>query len=133
MASGKINRYIGYEAHGSYTPTIVAGPGVTGFTFNNAEAIYIKFGKLLLLSVRFNITNLGSGTENLVIFLPTGIKTNSNVNSGKGGCGSCSRQYFYPMYNTGENYIYIVKEGGNPSLPSIGTGFISVFAIVVID
>lgn len=119
-----------------YTPTIsCASPG---FAYDNAAFLYSRAGKLLFISGRLNITNIGTAasTNSFSISLPSGYTCSDFVGSigsiavNKNGVDVLKLS----IRQTSSNSIYIQSgAGGVDSLNIIGTGYIMLYATVMLN
>ena len=118
-----------------YTPTITCAS--SGFAYNNAAFLYSKAGNLLFISARLNITNIGTTptTNPFIISLPSGYRCTDFV----GAIGSV-----YVSKNNvdlsklsvrqTQDGIYIQSgAGGTDALNILGTGYIMLYAIVMLS
>lgn len=115
----------------SYTPTISSSTGDQNFATDSAAFLCTKNGQMVLIAGRFRITNAGTTSGSIRISLPEGIDA---FDSGVGGCGNVvvdnNSGQFSPRCMS--NTLVISKGGdGNYSLPSIGTGYVAVFAVLI--
>ena len=115
----------------SYTPTISSSTGDQDFATDSVAFLCTKNGQMILIAGRFRITNAGTTSGSIRISLPEGIDV---LDSGVGGCGNVvvdnNSGQFSPRCMS--NALVISKGGGgNYSLPSIGTGYVAVSAVLM--
>ena len=119
----------------SYTPTITSDS--QGFAVSNISFKYMRIGKLLFVSGRFNITNVGSNPNNNTanITLPTGMSCADAV----GGCGTIAVNtsgvdLSIFSVRQGDNKFYIQSgAGGSKVLGVIGTGYVMLHATIMLS
>lgn len=138
MATGKIENVVPNTiVSGNYTPDIsYTGSGKT-LTVENIDAKYFLFGgHVCVVSMRFNITNLGAHTnnENILISLPNNVKPPLNTTAPVG---------VYYTYNGVSNFVLRTSTYGNGGLfisdgigggyssSAITTGYQGLFAVIV--
>ena len=138
MATGKIENVVPNTiVSGNYTPDIsYTGSGKT-LTVENIDAKYFLFGgHVCVVSMRFNITNLGAHTnnENLLISLPDNVKPALNT-TGPIGVYYTSNEVSNLVARAstyGNGFLYITDGiGGGYSSNVITTGFQGLFAVIV--
>lgn len=133
VAQNTASKFVGRTP---YTPTIsCASPG---FAYNNAAFLYSRAGNLLFISGRLNITNIGTAasTHSFEISLPSGYTCSDFVGSigsivvNKNGVDVSKLS----IRQTNNNTIYVQSgAGGIDSLNIIGTGYVMLYAIVMLN
>ena len=117
-----------------YTPTI---SGNSTLVVQNIGFMYFRFGGMMLISGRFNITNKGDGTGSLRISLPTGFTiTTGSV----GSYGTITpnfdienRSTYASMSMRGDanaDNIFVQYGAGSNSIQYLQPGYHMIFAVV---
>lgn len=122
-------------AAGSYTPIFsYTGSGQT-LTVENIDAKYFLFGgHVCVVSMRFNITNLGThaNNENFYITLPNDVKPTLNTVSPVGVYYTSDGVSNLVARASTNGLLYITNGiGGNYSASVLTTGYQGLFAVIV--
>lgn len=117
---------------GSYTPSITAT--ASGLSVTNIAGFYATRGKILLVSVRFQITAKPTANSNLKISLPNGYTSKMSM---LGGCGSCTlnantQLQLSPRVDYGNDYMTIQQGSGGYTFPNVPADWVVVNAQIPI-
>lgn len=118
----------------AYTPTFTFSASGEVLTVKNIDAKYFIFGRVCFISMRFNITDLGThaNNENLRITLPNDVISPLNTTAPVGVYfTSAGPANLVVRVVSGANYLNIVNAiGGSYSAPVITTGYQGLFAVI---
>ena len=125
----------GYIPTTYYTPNITSGS--TGASFANLSFVYSAVGKMVFISGRFQITDVGSTPSNntVCIGLPSGISCVDRVGPvGSVFLNKTGVDISDLSIRQGNNSIYIQSgAGGSDVLGRIGTGYVMVYATILLS
>ena len=122
------------SAISGYTPTIFGNSTVA---VQNIGFMYFRFGGMMLISGRFNLTNKGDGKGFLQISLPTGFKVTTGTVGSYGiitpDINIENKASYASMSIRGDinaDTIFVQCGAGVASIPYMQTGFHMIFAVI---